>query len=123
MFSRALAILIAPSLPTAALILSFGPAHRANALIAGTLAVVLSGFALVDRRAGTLAALVGAWVTLTAFVFPSTFIEQVFTSAWGITMFTCLGGPLSESPRVERRAALPATPPAAAPTQTLPLAA
>ena len=123
MFSRAFAILIAPSLPAAARSLSFGPAHTANALIAGTLAVVLAGFALVDRRFGTLAALVGAWVTLTAFVFPSTFIEQVFTSTWGITMFTCLGGPLSESPRVQRIVAVPATPPAAAPTDGLPLAA
>lgn len=123
MFSRAFAIMLAPSLPAAALILSFGPAHTASALIAGTLAAVLAGFALVDRRFGTLAALVGAWVALSAFIFPSTFVEQTFTASWGITIFTCLGGPLSEAPRVARIAALPVTPPASAAGDGLPLAA
>jgi hypothetical protein len=122
MLSRVIAILLAPALPAAALILPFGPAHTANALIAGSLAVVLAGFALVDRRVGTMAALIGAWVTLTAFIFPSSFIEQVVTSCWGIAIFTCLGGPLSEAPRVERIAAVPAAP-AAAPADGLPLAA
>ncbi|HLK92653.1 MAG TPA: hypothetical protein VKZ18_22350 [Polyangia bacterium] len=123
MFSRAFAIMLAPALPAAALILSFGSTHTANALIAGSLATLLAGFALVDRRFGTLAALVGAWVALTAFIFPSTFVEQTFTASWGITIFTCLGGPLSDAPRVTRTAALPATPPATAPDAGLPLAA
>lgn len=124
MFSRALAILIAPCLPTAALILSLGPAHTANDLIAGSVAVILSAFALVSRRASVAVAVVGGWVALTGFIFPSTLLEKVVAVSWGVTMFTCVAGPFSESPHVDRIAALPAMPPASVPTEgRLPLAA
>jgi len=124
MFSRALAILIAPWLPTAALILSFGPAHTANDLIAGSLAVVLSAFALVGRRVSFAVGVVAGWVALTGFLFPSTPLEKVVAVSWGVTMFTCVAGPFSESPRVQRVAAPPLTPPASVPTEGgLPLAA
>jgi hypothetical protein len=124
MFSRALAILIAPWLPTAALILSLGPAHTANDLIAGSLAVVLSPFALVSRRASVAVGVVGGWVALAGFILPSTLLEKVVAVSWGVLMFTCASGPFSESFRVYRVAALPATPPASVPTEGgLPLAA
>ena len=124
MFSRSLAILIAPLLPTAALILSLGPAHTANDLIAGTAAVILSAFALVSRRVSFAVGIVAAWVALTAFIFPSTFIEQVLATSWGVAMFTCVAGPFSEAPRVDRVASLPVTPPASVRSDSgLPLAA
>jgi len=124
MFSRSLAILIAPMLPTAALILSLGPAHTANALVAGTLAVILSAFALIDRRVGFGVGVIAGWVALSAFIFPSTLIESVVATSWGVAMFTCMAGPFSEPPRVERIAGLPVTPPVSAPTEGgLPLAA
>lgn len=124
MFSRALAVLIAPWLPTAALILSLGPAHTVNDLLAGSLAVVLSAFALVSRRVSVAVGLVAGWVALAGLIFPSTLLEKVVAVSWGVTMFTCVAGPFSESPRVDRIAALPATPPASVPTEGgLPLAA
>jgi hypothetical protein len=118
MFSRSLGILIAPWLPVAALILPLGPAHTANDLIAGTLAVILSAFALVDRRVGFAVGCVAAWVALAAFIFPSTLLEAVIAVSWGVTMFTCLGGPFSEAPRVERVAALSVAPPASVVTDS-----
>jgi hypothetical protein len=39
-------------LPAAALILSLGPAHTVDDLLAGSVAVALPAFALVGRRAG-----------------------------------------------------------------------
>ena len=124
MFSRSLAILLAPSLPTAALILSFGQAHTVNALVVGTLAVGLSGFSLISRRIGMLVCLLAAWVALTAFIFPSTFLEQVIVVSWGVAMFTCMFGPFSERPRVTTTAAVLAKPPASVPVDSrLPLAA
>jgi hypothetical protein len=124
MFSRSLAILIAPMLPTAALILSLSPAHTVNALVAGTVAVVLSAFALVDRRVGFAVGVVAGWVALSAFIFPSTLIESVLATSWGVAMFTCMAGPFSEPFRVERVASLPAAPAATVPTDHgLPLAA
>lgn len=108
MFSRSLAILIAPWLPTAALILSLGPAHTASDLIAGTLAVVLSGFALVSRRIGFAVSVVAAWVALTAFIFPSTLVEEVIAISWATAMFACMAGPFSEPARVYRVVSPPA---------------
>jgi len=112
MFSRSLAVLFAPWLPAAALILPLGAAHTANDLIAGTVATILSAFALVSRRISFAVGIVAAWVALAPFIFPSTLLESVLAVTWGVTMFTCLGGPFSEAPRVERVAALPVTPPA-----------
>ncbi|HVV48228.1 MAG TPA: hypothetical protein VHO06_01095 [Polyangia bacterium] len=124
MFSRALAILIAPWLPTAALILSLGPAHTANDLIAGSLAVVLSAFSLAGRRVTVAVGMVAGWVALTGFIFPSTLLEKVVAVSWGVTMFTCAAGPFSASPRVHRLVSLPATPPASVPEEGgIPLAA
>lgn len=111
MLSRALAILIAPSLPTAALILSLGPAHTANDLIAGSVAAALSAFAFINRRAGVAVGVVAAWVALAGFIFPSTLIEEVVAVCWGTAMVASVAGPFSEAPRVSRVPALPATVP------------
>ena len=117
MVARGFAILIAPCLPTAALVLSLGPAHTRNDLIAGVLAVILSSFALVDRRAGVACALVAFWVALAAFVLPSTLTEEVVAVSWAAVMGSCMIGPFSDAPRVERIAALPARPPSSKPTE------
>ncbi len=115
MFSRSLAILIAPWLPAAAVILSLGPAHTMNDLIAGTLAVILSAFALISRRVSFAVSVVAAWVALTAFIFPSTLVEEVVAVSWGVAMFTCMSGPFSRAPDIYRSASLQATPPASIP--------
>jgi hypothetical protein len=120
MFSRMLAIVIASWLPVLGVILPVGAAHRANALVAGIAATVLSAFALGDRRARAAAALVGAWVALSPFVLGGTLLEQVMTVPWGVVMFTWLIGPFSDAPAVTfvpaRTAAAPAAPaPAPAP--------
>jgi hypothetical protein len=96
-----LAILISSWLPALGLILPFGVAHRANALVAGTVATLLAAFSLMDRRARFGAALVSAWVALSPFVIlQSTFLEKVVTVSWGVATFTWLIGPFSESPAV-----------------------
>jgi hypothetical protein len=99
MLSRTLAILFASFLPSAALFLPMGPAHRLNALIAGTLATVLAGLSMAYDRARLGAVLIGGWVALSPFVFSSTLLEEVVTVCWGTMMFTCLAGPFSEPPR------------------------
>jgi hypothetical protein len=96
MFSRSLALLISPWLPCAALILPFGHAHTVNALVAGTLAVALSGFSLSSRRAGSLVSAIGIWVALTGFIFPSTLLEEVVVVSWGAVMFICMFAPFRE---------------------------
>jgi hypothetical protein len=124
MFSRMLAIVIASWLPMLGVILPVGAAHRANALIAGIAATVLSAFALGDQRARVGAALVGAWVALSPFVLGSTLIEQVMTVTWGVAMFTWLIGPFSAAPAVTVVAgAAKAAPPAPAFAAELPRAA
>jgi hypothetical protein len=100
MFSRMLAIVISSLLPALGLILPMSAAHRANALIAGTLATALAAFSLMDRRACFGAALVGVWVALSAFVFHSTLLEEVVTVTWGVVMFSWLIGPFSAAPEV-----------------------
>jgi hypothetical protein len=96
MFSRSLALLISPWLPCAALILPFGRAHTVNALVAGTLAVALSGFSLSSRRIGSLVSAIGIWVALTGFIFPSTLLEEVVVVSWGAVMFICMFAPFRE---------------------------
>ena len=65
-----------------------------------------------------------AWVALTAFIFPSTLLEEVVVVSWGVAMFSCMFGPFSERPRVTKTAAVLAKPPASAPMDGgLPLAA
>ncbi len=124
MLSRTLAILLAPCLPTAALILNLGPAHTTNALIAGSLATVLSGFALVSRRAGLAVSVIAGWVALFGLVYPSTLLESVLSLSWGVTMMSWMAGPFSEAPRVERAATAPSTQPVSVETDhALPLAA
>ena len=108
MLSRSLAILFASWLPVAALILPLGPAHRISALVSGILGTALSGFALASDRARVGGAIIGAWVALTAFIFPSTLLEEVIALSWGISMVACLAGPFSAPPatfRVAVRAA------------------
>ena len=109
MFSRSLALLISPWLPCAALILPFGHAHTVNALVAGTLAVALSGFSLSSRRAGSLVSAIGIWVALTGFIFPSTLLEEVVVVSWGAVMFICMFAPFREPAQAT---AAPATLPA-----------
>jgi hypothetical protein len=124
MFYRCLAILLASCLPTAAAIFPMGPAHTANAVIAGTLGTVLAAFALTNDRARLAAALVGFWVALSAFVFWSTLLEEFITVSWGVLMFVWMIGPLSVAPRVTRVRIPGATPqPRTAPAPELPMAA
>jgi hypothetical protein len=99
MFSRAIAMLVAPWLPFAALMLPLGATHRANALIAGSIATLLSAFSLAYNPARMGAAVLGAWVALTAFIFPSTLLEEVVAVSWGVTMFAFMAGPFSDPPR------------------------
>jgi hypothetical protein len=126
MLSRAIAILFASFLPTAALILPLSPAHKINALIAGTLATMLAAFSMAYDRARLGAALIGAWVSLTPFIFPSTIVEQVLAVCWGTMMFVSLMGPLSESPGrtwVRAPQAVKKSVEAPAPERRLPMAA
>jgi hypothetical protein len=101
MFSRSIAILFASFLPAAALILPLGTAHKVSAIVSGTLAI-LAGLSMAYERARIGAAAVGAWVALTAFIFPSTLLEGVLTVCWGTMMFASIAGPLSEAPRCFR---------------------
>ena len=98
MLSRSIAILFASYLPTAALILPLSPAHKINALVAGTLATILAAFSMVYDRARIGAVVIGAWVALTPFIFSSTLVEEALTVCWGTMMFVCLGGPFSAAP-------------------------
>ena len=84
-----------------------------NALVAGTLALVLSAFSLTYDRARLSVALIGVWVALSAFIFQSTLLEEVVTVSWGVSMFTLMVGPFSDSFQVSRTATLaPAVAPA-----------
>jgi hypothetical protein len=119
-----LAIVIASWLPVMGVILPVSPAHRASALVAGIAATVLASFALADRRARFVGALLGAWVALSPFVIlDSTLLEQVMTVPWGVAMFTWLIGPFSESPSITWVKPVVAPAPAAAPDVDLPRAA
>jgi hypothetical protein len=116
MLSRSLGILVAPWLPAAALILPLGTAHATNALVAGTLALVLSALSLTYDRARFSVALIGVWVALTAFIFRSTLLEEVVAISWGVSMFTLMVGPFSDPFQVSRTATLALTvAPAASP--------
>jgi len=101
MLSRSIAILIGTWLPMLAVILPIGPVHTANAIIAGIAGTLLSFAALSDNRARVGAAVLGAWMALSPFVFDSTLLEEVLTVSWGVTTFVCMIGPLSEPPRGE----------------------
>ena len=100
MLSRSISILLGAWLPMLAAVLPIGPFHLTNALICGTLAVLLSFAALSDNRARIGMAVVGAWVALTPFIFDSTLIEEVLTVSWGVVTFVHLIGPFSDAPRV-----------------------
>ena len=127
MLSRCFAILVAPLLAFAPLVLPIGPTHATNAVIAGTLALLLSALSLTFDRARVATAIVGGWVALTAFIFQSTLLEEVVTVSWGVTMFVFMAGPFSDAPRVFwTRAAVAEPAPAPAPAMSdgvLPLAA
>jgi hypothetical protein len=125
MLSRCFAILVAPLLAFAPLVLPIGPTHATNAVIAGTLALLLSALSLTFDRARVATAIVGGWVALTAFIFQSTLLEEVVTVSWGVTKFVFMAGPFSDAPRVFWTRAAVAEP-APAPAMTdgdLPLAA
>ncbi len=100
MLTRSLAILLAPWLPLGALMLPMSAAHRIDGLVAGALGIVLSAFSLSNDRARIAAAAVGAWVALTALVFPSTLLEATLALSWGALMFAWLAGPFSTRPAV-----------------------
>ena len=106
MLTRSLAILLAPWLPLAALILPMGAAHRIDDLVAGTIATILSALALASDRARIGAAVVGGWVALTAFIFPSTLLEAMVALSWGTLMLAWLAGPFSTAPQVSRELGL-----------------
>jgi hypothetical protein len=109
MLLRCVAILIGTWLPMSAGILPLGPTHTANAIVAGILATVFSLASLVDNRFRIATAAVGAWVALAPFVFESTLLEKVLTVSWGVTMFVCMIGPLSDEPVTIRTPAPQAT--------------
>jgi hypothetical protein len=126
MLSRCLAIVLAPLLAFAPLVLPLGSVHAANAVIAGTLALLLSTLSLTFDRARFGTAILGGWVALTPFIFPSTLLEEVVTVSWGVSMFVLMAGPFSNPPRVSFAAAAAADEPVPAPVSTdgdLPLAA
>ena len=125
MLSRPLAILLASTLPTAAAIVPMGPAHTANAVIAGTLATILAAVSLASDRARIATAVLGFWVALSPFIFWSTLAEEVVTVSWGVLMFSWMIGPFSAPFEVTRVVPVPAAAPgaAAAPAPELPLAA
>jgi hypothetical protein len=124
MLSRCLAILFAPLLAFAPLVLPIGSLHAIDAVVAGTLATLLSMLSLTFDRARVGTAILGGWVALTAFIFPSTLLEEVVTVSWGVSMFALMVGPFSQAPRVSWTLATPASAPVLAPVETdLPLAA
>src|SRR5262245_19349505 len=84
MLSRCVSILLGTWLPMLAAVLPIGRVHFVNALICGTLATLLSFAALSDNRARIGMAVVGGWVALSPFIFPSTLIEEVLTVSWGV---------------------------------------
>jgi hypothetical protein len=101
MLSRSIAILIGTWLSMLAVILPLSPAHRVSALVAGIVGTLLSFASLSDNRARIGAAVVGAWVALSPFIFASTLLEEVLTVSWGMTTFVCMIGPFSAPPHVE----------------------
>jgi hypothetical protein len=101
MLSRSIAVMLGTWLPMLAVVLPVGPVHMVNAIVAGIIATALSFAALSDDRARIGAAVVGGWVALSPFIFPSTLIEEVLTVSWGVTTFVCLIGPFSAAPRSE----------------------
>lgn len=112
MLSRSVAILIGSWLPMLAVMLPLGRFHTANAIIAGIAGTLLSLAAMSDDRGRIGAAVVGAWVALSPFIFPATLLEKVLTVSWGVTMFVCMIGPFSHAPVVTAsRAPKKATPP------------
>ena len=113
MLSRSLAIIVSSWLPCFALILPLGRFHTVNALVAGTVATVLSALAMSNDKARVGASIVGAWVAFTPFIVQSTLIEIVMTTCWGVAMFVHLIGPFSQAPSVSFVRAM--TPPAKRP--------
>jgi hypothetical protein len=109
MLSRIVGLLMVAFLFTAPFVVPMGPAHTANAFIAGSLALLFALGALADERARLGLALVGGWVALSPFLFWSTLAEQVVTVSWGVSTFVLAMGPLSEV-RVTRFVPLPALP-------------
>ena len=102
MLSRLFGILVAPWLFAAALILPLSPDHATNALVVGTLAVLLCGFSFVSDRARAAVALLGGWVAMAPFVLHSTFLDAAATLPWGVVMFVAMGGPFSSPPEILR---------------------
>jgi len=101
MVSRSVSIVISAWLVMAAGIFPLSTLHMVNAIVAGSLATLLSFAALSDNRARIGVAIVGAWVALVPFIFDSTMLEKVLTVSWGVTTFVHMIGPFSDPPRVE----------------------
>ena len=101
MLSRSVSILISAWLVMAAGILPLSSVHMVNAIVAGTLATLLSFAALADDRARIGVAVVGGWVALSPFIFDSTMLEKVLTVSWGVVTFVHMIGPFSDPPRVQ----------------------
>ncbi|HVZ72886.1 MAG TPA: hypothetical protein VHJ20_10970 [Polyangia bacterium] len=100
MFSRMIAIVISSWLAVSGVILPMSPFYRANAIVVGVLAAVLSGFALVDDRARFGTALLGAWTAFAAVFGGATVLDLVVSVCWGVTTFTALLSPFSSPPQV-----------------------
>ena len=75
--------------------------------------MLLAGLSMAYDRARIGTAMIGAWVALTAFIFPSNLMEEVLTVSWGTLMLATMAGPLSASPRTFRTAAAQPSEPAA----------
>ncbi len=110
MLLRCLALLFVPILPFVPLMTPLSRAHTANAIISGIIATVLAGLSLVDNRARTAVALVGAWVAFSPFVFRATLVEEVVAVCWGVSTFALMVGPFSDRPRSSFVAASPSRP-------------
>ena len=101
MLSRSVSIVISAWLVMAAGIFPLSSVHMVNAIVAGSLATLLSFAALADDRARIGAAVVGGWVALSPFIFDSTMLEKVLTVSWGVVTFVHMIGPFADPPRVE----------------------
>jgi len=99
MLARCLAVLFIPILPFVPLFVPLSSAHAISAVVAGIVANALVAFALVDDRARTALAAVGAWVALSPFIFRSTLTEEAIAVCWGVGTFVLMAGPFSAPPR------------------------
>jgi hypothetical protein len=113
MSSIMLAAIISSWLPALAPILPLSAAYQTNALVAGILATVLTGFSTVDDRARYGAAALAAWTGFMPLFVNASIVEFTLNTCWGVAMVSWLIGPFSQSHAVIRVPAASAAPLAA----------